>query len=590
VWFFRRRVGRVRRSNKVIGRVSPALRSIAACAVALSVAAAPLAADAKSRTGALKSPDEGAIVAPNSPLIIVVSIKRQKVRVFDVNGEIASSRVSTGRPGFDTPTGVFSLLEKNVYHQSNIYSGASMPYQERITWSGIALHAGVVPGFRASHGCIRLPYSFSRKLYGLTKIGNRVVVTADEAEPMAFESPKLFKPLPLDDATAMKSDQSKPAQLAVNDQADDNSTSDALPELPRLIGVSPALARALADMPRDPQRRPTTRNEADQIIQEKLDRARAAAKTAQATEAAAEDKVKSTAKDFDSASQRFETARGSIEPLRAAVKTAESRQQNAMKAFEDYMSGGSNAADKAPSQADTRADARPDSQANSTKDREGELEDAVLDLTIEADKTRADAAKNEMSFAEVQATYSAAQTARDTAAEALRDAQTDLSSAQATLNDANREMRLRSKPISVLVSLRAQRLYIRQGFEPLLEAPITVAPLANKIGTHVFTAMRYGSDPNTFDWRLVSAQTPPPGQPFDDGAGKKKRNKPSAFAEGRALNVQMAMEALDAFTIPDDILQTITELARPGSSLIVSDRELPLNENGSGTEFVVLTR
>ncbi len=502
----------MRRSNKVKGRVSPTLRSIAACVVALSVATAPLAANAKPRTGFLKSPDPAIAAPPSGPLLIVVSIRRQKVRVFDVNGEIASSRVSTGRPGFDTPTGVFSILEKNVYHQSNIYSGASMPYQERVTWSGIALHAGVVPGFRASHGCVRLPYSFSRKLYGLTKLGARVVIAGDDAEPMAFESPKLFKPLPLDDATAMKSDPSKPAQLAVNDQPDDNSTSDALPELPRLIGVSPALIRAVADMPRDPQRRPTTRNEADQIIQEKLDRARAAAKTAQAAETAAEDRAKSTAQDFDSANQRFETARRSIEPLRAALKTAEARQQDALKAFEAYMS--SDEATKSDADVNARLSFRP----SIAKDRESELEDGVLDLTIEADKARADAAQNEMSFAEVQAAYSAVQTARDTAAEALRDAQTDLSSAQASLNDANREMRLRSKPIAVLVSIRAQRLYIRQGTEPLLEAPIAVAPLPNKVGTHVFTAMRYGADPNTFDWRLVSAQTPAPGQPFDDGA------------------------------------------------------------------------
>src|SRR5260221_8729088 len=108
----------------VKGRVSPPWRPIAPCAVALSVAPPPLAADAKPRTGSLRSPGEAAIVAPpNGPLLIVVSIRRQKVRVFDVNGEIASSRVSTGRPGFDTPTGVFSILEKNVYHQSNIYSG-----------------------------------------------------------------------------------------------------------------------------------------------------------------------------------------------------------------------------------------------------------------------------------------------------------------------------------------------------------------------------------------------------------------------------------------------------------------------------------
>jgi hypothetical protein len=495
--------------------------------------------------------------------------------------------VSTGRPGFDTPTGVFSILEKNVYHQSNIYSGASMPYQERITWSGVALHAGVVPGFRASHGCIRLPFAFSKKLYGLTKIGSRVIVTSDEVEPIAFDSPKLFKPLPVDDASAMKSDRSKPAQLAVNNQANDSSTSDALPELPLFIGVSPALVRAVADMPRDPQRRPTTRTEADQIMQEKLDRARASLKTAQAALAAAQEKVAATAKDFDSSSQRYETARRSVAPIRAALNAAEVRQQDAMKAFENYMSGGMpggilNGAAKLQLVVDMRSS----TDATSSQDRESALEDALLDLTIEADKARAQAAQSDMSFAEVQAGYSAAQIARDRATETLRDAQTDLTSAQASLADANKEMRLRSKPISVLVSLRAQRLYIRQGFDPLLEAPITVAPLPNKVGTHVFTAMRYGADPNTFDWRLVSAQTPLPGQPFDDG--RKKRR--TALAQGRGLNVQMAMEALSAFTIPDDILQTISELARPGSSLIVSDRELPLNENGGGTEFVVLTR
>jgi hypothetical protein len=101
--------------------------------------------------------------------------------------------------------------------------------------------------------------------------------------------------------------------------------------------------------------------------------------------------------------------------------------------------------------------------------------------------------------------------------------------------------------------------------------------------------MRYGSDPNTFDWRLVSAQTPPPGRTFLDDA-KRRRGREMPSSQSSAFNVLMANAALDAFTIPDDILSMITERARPGASLIVSDRELPLNENGSGTEFVVLTK
>lgn len=539
------------------------------------MAACPLAADAKSKTGLLRLQSQAAASAAaqsKSPLLIVVSIRKQRVRVYDMNGEIASSKISSGKPGHDTPTGVFSILEKNVYHVSNIYSGASMPYQERITWSGIAFHAGDLPGYRASHGCIRLPYSFARKLYGLTKIGNRVVVSYDDPDPIAFNNPKLFKPLPLDDATAMQGGLAKPQLIAVNDRPDDHSAAGAGV---RLIGISPALLRAVADMPKDLQRRPTTRAEADQIMQEKLDRARAAVKTAEAALTSADEKARQTAKDFTDVNQKFETARRSVEPLRAAVKSAEAQQTAAMKAFEAYMA---DAADNSKSAS---------AGENADMDRESDLEDALLDATIEADKARADAAANELSFAGVQGAYSSSQSARDGAADALRDAQSDLTSAKAALTDVNKEMRLRSKPVAVLISLRAQRIYVRQGFEPLLEAPIEVAPLKHKVGTHVFTAMNYGTDPNTFDWRLVSAQTPSPGQAFDEG--KKKRRR-TALARGRELDVQMANEALNAFTIPDDIQQTISELARPGSSLIVSDRELPLHENGSGTEFVVLTR
>jgi hypothetical protein len=446
-----------------------------------------------------------------------------------------------------------------------------MPYMERITWSGIALHAGVVPGFRASHGCIRLPYSFSRKLYGLTKIGSRVVVAADDVRPVAFSSPKLFKPLPLDDATAMKMGAAKQTRVAVNDKVD-GATSDALDELPLLIGISPALARAVADMPRDPQRRPTTRVEADQMMRDKLANLQAALKNANAAQTAANTKTDQAAKDFTAANDRLQNAQRAIEPLRVAVKAAEQKQRDAIRAFEDYM--------RTASGAETNSDG--------PSNGETALENAVLDRTREADAARSAAAKSELSFAEVKARFSAAKSARDAAADAVRDAQTDLLSAQRSLADANKEVRLRSKPIAVLVSLRSKRIYVRQGFEPVLEAPIDVAPLPGPVGTHVFTAMRYGSDPNTFDWRLVSAQTPPESKAFPERG--RKRGRKSGDADELPLNLRLANAALGAFTIPDDILATITERARPGSSLIVSDRELPLNENGSGTEFVVLTK
>lgn len=567
----------VRRMTKVWRQAARTLGPIAASIAALALVAGPPTASARqaeTRTPSIST-------QPKGPLLLVVSIRNQKLHVYDANGEIASSRVSTGRAGFATPTGVFSILEKNVRHQSNIYSGAEMPYMQRITWSGIALHAGVVPGFRASHGCIRLPYSFSKKLYDITKLGNRVIVTADDAEPVAFNHPKLFRPLPFDDASAMRLGTPKEPQLAMNDQTDDGMTSDAVRALPRFIGISPALIRAVAEMPRDPQRRPATRVEADQMMQQKITRLQAALKAADSARIAATEKAKTAVKDFDAANDRLNAARSVIEPVRAAVKAAEKKQQDAIHAFEDYMS---DAASRPPAKSSSKTDGTSDSTGN----REGELETAVLDLTHETDKARADAAKSEMSFAFVQTSFSAAQSARDAALEGVRQAQFDLQSAQTSLTEANKEVVRRSKPISVLVSLRAQRIYVRQGVDPILEAPITVAPLSGRVGTHVFTAMRYGSDPNALEWQLVSAQTPSPGQALDQDSGKRRRG--TDLPSSRGFNVKMATAALDAFTIPEDILATITQFARPGASLIVSDRELPINENGSGTEFVVLTR
>ena len=541
--------------------------AVAAIGVALAIVAAPVAI-AKPRTP--KAQETAAAPRSDSPLIIVASLRNQRLRVFDVDGEITSSRISSGRPGFATPTGVFSILEKKVQHHSNIYAGAEMPYMERLTWSGIALHAGVVPGYRASHGCVRLPHSFARTLYSMTKLGGRVVITATDAEPVAFSSPKLFKPLPLDDKTAMKLGSSGHPRVAINDKPDE-TTTDALPDFPLLIGISPALARAVADMPRDPQRRPATRVEADQLMQERVTRLQAALKSADAAQTAALAKIDESAKEFAQAERQLQDAQRSGEPLRAAVKNAELRQQDAIRAFSAFMSSG------------TGSSLTPDAML----DREADLENAVLQATRDADDARTNAAKTEWSFAEVQARYSAAKAARDNVSIALRNAQTDLISAKRELADANNDVRLRSKSISVFVSLRAQRLYVRQGTEPILEAPISVAPLPGPVGTHVFTAMRYGEDPNTFDWRLVSAQVPAAGKTFLDDVRKRRGD---AAAPAGNLSVRMATAALSAFTIPDDIMSMISERARPGASLIVSDRELPDHENGSGTEFVVLTK
>jgi hypothetical protein len=133
---------------------------------------------------------------PEGPLTLVVSIANQHVTVFDKDRPIMESMVSTGIPGHPTPTGIFSVIEKQRYHHSNIYSGAPMPFMQRITWSGIAMHEGVVPGHPASHGCIRLPGAFATRLWRTTKVGARVLVTNSPVEPTEFSHPRLFTPAP----------------------------------------------------------------------------------------------------------------------------------------------------------------------------------------------------------------------------------------------------------------------------------------------------------------------------------------------------------------------------------------------------------
>jgi lipoprotein-anchoring transpeptidase ErfK/SrfK len=144
---------------------------------------------------------------PAGPLIVVVSIGSQHVTVYDNGTPIATAPVSTGMPGHPTPMGVFSVIQKDRYHHSNIYSNAPMPYMQRITWSGVAMHEGVLPGYPASHGCIRLPHEFALRLWGMTKMGVRVVVTPrNDVTPVAIEHPRLValatKPSTPDVATA----------------------------------------------------------------------------------------------------------------------------------------------------------------------------------------------------------------------------------------------------------------------------------------------------------------------------------------------------------------------------------------------------
>jgi hypothetical protein len=142
----------------------------------------------------------------STPLKIVISLDKQHLTVYRGTEPIASTRISTGRSGYRTPSGIFSILQKRKWHRSNIYSNAPMPYMQRLTWSGIALHEGYVPNHPASHGCIRLPGKFARQLFSMTELGAQVFITDGETKPAQIAHNKLLQPRPLDLVTVDERD------------------------------------------------------------------------------------------------------------------------------------------------------------------------------------------------------------------------------------------------------------------------------------------------------------------------------------------------------------------------------------------------
>src|SRR5580700_2933418 len=128
------------------------------------------------------------------PIMAIVSIKSQKVTFYDADGWILRAPVSTGTTGRETPAGVFAVIEKNKDHHSTMYDDAWMPNMLRITWNGIALHGGPLPGYAASHGCVRMPFDFAEKVFDQAPLGMRVIISPTDSEPVAFSDPALFQP------------------------------------------------------------------------------------------------------------------------------------------------------------------------------------------------------------------------------------------------------------------------------------------------------------------------------------------------------------------------------------------------------------
>jgi hypothetical protein len=303
---------------------SPAIVTLAAMA-----ALTALTADAAARTRQARPAPTIEATAPREagePIMAIVSLKSQRVTFYDADGWILRAPVSTGITGRETPAGVFALLEKDKDHHSSLYDDAWMPNMQRITWNGIALHGGPLPGYAASHGCVRMPYGFAKKLFDKTQIGMRVIISPGDAEPVEFSHPALFVP----NAEAVAAAPAKAETLAREAEEAAKAAAEAkkaAATATREAASFPALLRKLQGL--------KTRADAELAH---TDKALAAAKTDDAKARAEDIKQKADAKAADLGTQ-LDTAKtdaksklDAVAAAKDAAKAAETRKADAAKA------------------------------------------------------------------------------------------------------------------------------------------------------------------------------------------------------------------------------------------------------------------
>jgi chemotaxis protein histidine kinase CheA len=243
------------------------------------------------------------------PIMAIVSIKSQQVTFYDADGWIFRAPVSTGTTGRETPAGVFALVEKDKDHHSTMYDDAWMPNMQRITWNGIALHGGPLPGYAASHGCVRMPFDFAEKMFDKTSIGMRVIISPNDAAPVDFTHPALFAPKP--EALAAAPARAEKLSLEAADAARTaEETKVAAASAARETATLNASLRKLELL--------NTRARAELAY---ADKALANAKTDQAKARAEELKQKTEPKAAEAATQ-LETAKADVKPKLDAAAAA----------------------------------------------------------------------------------------------------------------------------------------------------------------------------------------------------------------------------------------------------------------------------
>jgi lipoprotein-anchoring transpeptidase ErfK/SrfK len=483
---------------------------------------------AQSHSAKKQAVEKEVATKPQGPLIIAVSISKQQLKIYDANGFFAQSPVSSGMPGHSTPMGVFSVIQKHKLHHSNIYSNAPMPYMQRITWSGVALHAGVLPGYPASHGCIRMPMSFAVKMWNWTKMGARVLVTPGETTPAPFSHPLLpaFKlapqpvvagqPMP-DEPVAAKADKGAPEKKP--------SQGSTELELRSTVGHGGAMTPAadftpvtLRDQTHTADAKSTTTMSDAPSDRNARSRENQAAATGKPSATKADSAMSATIVDVTKPDAAETSRSDETKPVTTDAPKQDAANADAIKSNDKQTDGGQAASDAAQSAPDGKKDQSRVIKPDLPK-RTGQI--AVL-------ISRKD------SKIYVRQNFAPLFEAAVTIAPSDRPLGTHVFTADLDRADPN-----------------------------VLHWSVISLPASSR------SVMR--SDAGEFGSRHRKNMAP------------LAEAKPLPAADGPA-------EALDRITIPGDVMARIAEALTTGGSIIVSDQGINQGETGEGTDFIVSLR
>jgi lipoprotein-anchoring transpeptidase ErfK/SrfK len=515
------------------------------------------------------------------PLLLIVSIPKQTITLYDAVGVVVVSPISSGTSANPTPTGIFSVIERNWWHRSNIYSAAPMPYMQRITWEGVALHAGELPGYAASHGCVRLPYDFALRLWKTTKIGARVIISHDDVAPIEISHPRLFTLQSEADRIRVSSPESRAIPAGGFQSANTTvslNISSVMPHPPDsgLDGSSPgALAPSSESLiPQSNQRAKSQTSPNWEWNTQTPRKRRSGMNEGNLPDNDDDDLTPSSASLIPQSNQRAESQ--TSPNWERSTQTPSKRKSG--------MSEG-NLPDNDDDDLTTKSLKLLDPIGSNYSELDGLFEILIVRPSLPAGSAVAQVGR--IPSQDPNIALPGVPTLSSNAASVTTPNNSPnnatpypprsflAANAPSTTQITAQDPVMRPGPVSILVSQKDQRLYVRKGLNPVFDFPIVIRKTGRQLGTHVFTAIAQNEDGMSMRWTVVSMPSTLP--------------RVSSQMPAKPQMLMAARDALDRLELSEQAVDRISALMSVGATLIITDQSIGRQALALDSDYMITT-